>query len=86
MDPLRAFSENVKAARDAAKLTQDDAAHEAGLDVAQYRKIENGQTNPSVRTVARIAAALGLEDLAPLFRGVPATRDTPRRRSPKRSR
>lgn len=82
MDPLRAFSRNVKAMRQAAELTQDDAAHEAGLDVAQYRKIENGQTNPSVRTVERIAAALGLEDLAPLFEGVRATRDTPRRRSP----
>jgi len=80
MDPLAALSRNLKAARKAAGLTQEDAAHEAGLDVAQYRKIENGQTNTSVRTVARIAAALGLKSLAPLFEDVPATKHTPRRK------
>lgn len=72
MDPLVAFSRNVKLARNAAGLTQDEVAGAAGLDVAQYRKIENGQTNASIRTIARVAAALGAEDLAPLFEGVPA--------------
>ena len=72
-DPLARFSRNVKAARAAAGMTQDDVAHAAGLDVAQYRRIENGQTNASIRTVARVGAALGLSDLAPLFEGVSAT-------------
>ena len=80
VDPVAAFSRNVKAAREAAGLTQEDAAHAAGLDVAQYRKVENGQTNASIRTVARVASALGLKDVAPLFKGVPATADTPRRK------
>lgn len=69
-DPLAAFSENVKNLRAAAGLTQDEVAGRAGLDIAQYRKIENGQTNASIKTVARVAAALGLDDLAPLFVGV----------------
>ena len=58
MDPLAAFSKNVKAARAAAGMTQEEVAHAAGLAVAQYRKIENGQTNATIRTVAKIAGAL----------------------------
>lgn len=39
---------------------------EAGLDKAQYSRIENGKTDPSVSTVAKIAKALGIS-LADLF-------------------
>lgn len=69
-DPLTTFSQNVKNARAAAGLTQDEVASRASLDIAQYRKIENGQTNASIKTVARVAGALGLDDVSRLFVGV----------------
>jgi transcriptional regulator with XRE-family HTH domain len=73
VDPLAALSRNIKALRKQAALTQQEVAEAAGLDYAQYRKIENGQTNASVRTLARVAAALGLEDLSSMFVGVAAS-------------
>jgi len=38
----------------------------AKLDTAQYSRIENGKTDPSVGTLERIAKALGVS-LAELF-------------------
>lgn len=79
-DPLSAFSRNVRAARASAGLTQDQVADAANLDVGQYRAIESGRTNASIRTVARVAAGLGLTELAPLFDGVLATAELPKRK------
>lgn len=72
MDPVAAFARNVKAQRAAAGLTQDQVADACGMDVGQYRNIEGGQTNTSIRTASRVAAGLGLESVGPLFDGVPA--------------
>ena len=67
MEPLASLSKNIKAARATTGMTQEEVAHAAGLAVAQYRKIENGQTNATIKTVAKIAAALGLADASSLL-------------------
>jgi transcriptional regulator with XRE-family HTH domain len=38
--------------------TQEDMAHEAGLTVAAFARIERGHANPTWTTVRRIATAL----------------------------
>jgi len=60
MDALAIFARNLKAARTAAGLTQEELSGRIEMDPAQYGKIERGQVDPSVRTVARIAAGLEL--------------------------
>lgn len=59
---LRVLGENAKRARLAARRTQEDVAHEAGLTVRAYAGIERGQTrNPSLGSVHAIATTLGVE-------------------------
>lgn len=82
VDPLAALSANLRAIREAAGFTQQQVADAANLDWAQYRRVERGEVNATVGTLARIGHALGLADLAPMFEGVPATVDMPRRASP----
>jgi transcriptional regulator with XRE-family HTH domain len=41
-------------------VTQENLAHEAGLTVAGYSKIERGEVNPTWTTLAGITRALGL--------------------------
>jgi len=48
----------VRAARIAAKLTQEDAAHRARIDSKRWQRLEHGDVNPTVRTLVRVAAAL----------------------------
>lgn len=58
--------ENIKRIRTAKNLSQKEVTINAGLDTAQYSRIENGKTDPSVNTLERIAKALGIT-LAELF-------------------
>jgi transcriptional regulator with XRE-family HTH domain len=74
-NPLKPFSTNLKALRLERGLTQEDVAWMARMDVASYGKLERGHGNPTMRTVARIAGALGTH-AGELLRGV---REEPRR-------
>lgn len=58
--------EQIKRIRASKGLSQKEVIMAAGLDKAQYSRIENGKTDPSVSTVAKIAKALGIS-LADLF-------------------
>ena len=51
----------IKAARQAADLTQEAVATRTGIELRRYRRIEQGVMNPTVRTLLRIAEALGLD-------------------------
>ena len=51
---------NVRRLRQAKGLTQEVVAHEAGIALRLYGGIERGQRNPSVETLGKIAAALGV--------------------------
>jgi transcriptional regulator with XRE-family HTH domain len=57
---LDSVGAQVKALRQAIRLTASQAAHAAGLSIAMFSKIENGRTSASLATLHRIAAALNV--------------------------
>ncbi len=57
---LDSVGAQVKALRQAIRLTASQAAQAAGLSVAMFSKIENGRTSASLATLHRIAAALNV--------------------------
>lgn len=69
MDPLAVFTTNLKAARGAADMTQEQLANEAGIGQAHLSRIENGRHDPSIRMVAKIASALKVS-VADLMKGI----------------
>jgi len=60
------IGENIKRIREAKRLSQKEVISAIGMGPAQYSRIENGKTDPSVSTVAKIAKALGVS-MADLF-------------------
>lgn len=60
------IGDNIKRIRVAKNLSQKEVVLVAKLDAAQYSRIENGKTDPSVSTLERIAKAIGVS-LADLF-------------------
>ncbi len=59
-EPDAALGAALRRYRLAARLTQEDVAHEAGLTTTTYARIELAQSSPAWATVRRIADALGL--------------------------
>jgi transcriptional regulator with XRE-family HTH domain len=57
-DPLPAFAQNVRARRKTLKLTQEAAADRASMEASYWSRIERGKTDPGIRMVSRVAAAL----------------------------
>jgi len=55
---LRKFGANVRAKRDAKKLSQEKLAEFADLDRTYISSVERGLRNISILSVARIAKAL----------------------------
>ncbi|MGW4388187.1 helix-turn-helix transcriptional regulator [Streptomyces sp. NPDC004685] len=51
----------IKAARLAARMTQETVALEAGIDRPSVVRIEAGQQSPTVDTLIRIAAVLEVD-------------------------
>ena len=58
--------DNIKRIRIAKELSQKEVLTLANLDPAQYSRIENGKTDPSINTLERISKALGVT-LSELF-------------------
>lgn len=54
------FGERLRDLRKRAGLSQEELAHEAGLDRTYVSGIERGVRNPSLRNIARLAGALGI--------------------------
>ncbi|KAA0240720.1 XRE family transcriptional regulator [bacterium] len=48
----------IRGARNAVGLTQEEAAHAAGMDWRRWQRIERGSANLTIRTLVRIAEAL----------------------------
>lgn len=59
-DPARALGSVIAGARESAGLTTDALAGRADLEPAAFETIESGKREPSLETIVRIAAALGL--------------------------
>jgi len=60
---------NVRRARQAGGLTQEQLALDAQIDLTYAGGIERGRRNPSIKVLARIADALGVEPSDLLKRG-----------------
>ena len=60
------ISDNIKRMREAKGLSQKEVISAIGMGAAQYSRIENGKTDPSISTVEKIAKALGIT-MAELF-------------------
>jgi transcriptional regulator with XRE-family HTH domain len=71
-DLLKPFVANLRARREELGLTQADVAWKAYMDQSYYSRLERGLVDPSIRMVARVAAALQIEAYE-LLRGVRAT-------------
>ena len=56
---MSVFSDKLKAAREAAGLTQTAAAQRAGIAQSLWAQYERGATAPSIDQAARLAQAVG---------------------------
>lgn len=63
-DPGLRFGENLRAARTGAGLSQETLAYEAVVDRAAISVYERGRREPNLRTVLKLARALGLSPVA----------------------
>ena len=73
-DPLKIFANNLKTLRTERGWTQEDVAWRAEMKPAAYGRIERAEVNPTVRTVAKLAAGFNVADAGVLMRDV---RDPP---------
>ena len=53
------IGEQVKAARLKSGISQAVLAEELGMHESQVSRLENGKTNPTIRTLRRVADVLG---------------------------
>ena len=68
-DSLPTFSANLGQARLQQGLSQERLAHRAGLNMTHVARIERGEREPGVRTVAKLAKGLNIS-AAVLFEGI----------------
>ena len=61
MDLVELLGRNVRAARLARGLSQEQLAFEAEMKRSYLSDLERGTRNPSVRALGRLAQALGVE-------------------------
>ena len=61
MDLVHLLGRNVRAARLARGLSQEQLAFEAEMKRSYLSDLERGTRNPSVRALGRLAQALGVE-------------------------
>lgn len=61
MDWGKIVGTNVRRLRVERKLTQEQLAHDAGIDLTYLGGIERGRRNPSVEVLGRLASSLGVD-------------------------
>ena len=54
------LAENIRAFRKARSLTQEQLADVTGIHQTNISKLESGTANPSLRTLKRLAAGMGM--------------------------
>ena len=57
---LTDIGRRIRAARLAVGITQEQAAASSGIDHKRWQRLEQGAVNPTVRTLVRVATALGI--------------------------
>lgn len=65
-EALERVARRVRALRVEQRLSQETVAHNAGLALRHFQKVEAGEVNLTVRSLAKIAQALSV-DIARLF-------------------
>jgi transcriptional regulator with XRE-family HTH domain len=60
-EPDPALGAAVRRLRLSADLRQEDLAHRAGVHFTTLRRIETGKADPTLSTLRRLAAALGVK-------------------------
>lgn len=66
---IRRLSRRIKEVRKEQGLTQSEVADRMDIDEGNYRKIENGITNPTYLTLTRLCNALGVQ-VSTFFQGI----------------
>ena len=62
MEDVRALlAKNLRRLRYAAKLSQEELAERAGVNRGYMSDIENGHYNATIKVIAKLAEALGVE-------------------------
>ncbi len=67
MEIREIFARNLRRARQAQGLSQEDLAHKAEIDRTYVSSLERGVYSPTIEVVERLAIALGI-DTADLIR------------------
>jgi DNA-binding XRE family transcriptional regulator len=67
--PLARFAANLRRARTAARLSQEELAHLADMHRTALSRLERGERAPGFRTLLQLAHALNMTPAA-LLRGV----------------
>ena len=60
-NPLDEFGAKVRAEREARGLTQKQLSERTGIAQTDISKLERGNANPSLRTLQRLAAGMGMK-------------------------
>ncbi len=60
MTPQQRFGANLRRSRKAAKLTQEALWDSSGVNMTEISRIENGQKDPQLTTIVRLAVGLGI--------------------------
>lgn len=70
---LSALGDHIRKLREAKDFTQEEFAHQAGLERTYYGDVERGTRNVAALNLVRIARALGVEvgDLFPPVKKLP---------------
>jgi transcriptional regulator with XRE-family HTH domain len=63
---MKALGKRIKDIRKARSLSQEDLSNEADIPLSQVGRIERGEINPTISSIAAIAEALNI-DLKELF-------------------
>lgn len=61
LEPEYAIIQAMIDARKASGLTQKELAERTGIAQGDISKLENGSANPSIRTLRRLAAGMGMK-------------------------
>jgi transcriptional regulator with XRE-family HTH domain len=60
-DAVQVFARNLRAARLAAGMSQEELALSTGLDTGNVSRYESGEREPRISMVAKLARGLGVD-------------------------
>lgn len=55
---MKTVGQNIRKARTALNLSQEETAHRAGMNIRNYQRLEGGEGNPTLETLLSLANVL----------------------------